>query len=191
MDERFSRLLAQTCWTGCLLGAAATGYFLFGLAGYVDSSLLNFSVAAALAGALGFFLYQFSIAAKGTGWIGWSIWTALLVIILTELVLGLLPPTSRDELTHHLAIPKLYAKAGRIIEVPMAPYAYYPMLVDMLFTPWVYWGYDFLPKWIHALYGNLTGLLLYAYLAQRMNPTYGLLGWFFFLSTPVVLRISH
>ena len=77
MDDRFSRLLAQTCWIGCLLGGVATVYFLFGLAGYVDSSLLNFSVAAALAGALGFFLYQFSIAAKGTGWIGWSIWTEI------------------------------------------------------------------------------------------------------------------
>ncbi len=68
-----------------------------------------------------------------------------------EWLLGFLPPTSRDELTHHLAIPKLYADAGRIVEVPMAPYAYYPMLVDMLYTPWIYWGYDFVPKWIHAL----------------------------------------
>ena len=191
MGERFSRLLTQTCWTGCLLGAAATVYFLCGLAGYVHSLLLNLGVAIALASAMIFFLGQFSIAAKGSGWIGWSIWVALLVIILTEFVLGVLPPTSRDELTHHLAIPKLYAKSGRIVEVPMAPYAYYPMLLDMLFTPWIYWGYDFVPKWIHALYGYLTGLLLYAYLARRMNPVYGLLGWFFFLSTPVVLRLSH
>jgi len=191
MEDRYSRLLSQTCWTGCVLGSAATVYFLFGLAGYVHSFLLNLGVAGALAGALIFFLYQFSLAAKDTGWIGWSIWTALLVIILVETVLGVLPPTSRDELTHHLAIPKLYAKAGRIVEVPMAPYAYYPMLLDMLFTPWVYWGYDFVPKWIHALYGHLTGLLLFAYLARRMNAVYGLLGWFFFLSTPVVLRLSH
>ena len=91
----------------------------------------------------------------------------------------LLPPTSRDELTHHLAIPKLYANAGRIIEIPIAPYAYYPMLVDMLFTPWVYWGYDFVPKWIHALFGGLTALLLYSYLARRMNAVYGWLGGFF------------
>jgi hypothetical protein len=191
MDERFSSLLARTCWTGCLLGGVATGYFLCGLAGYVRSPPLNFGVAIALAGALVFFLWQFVLAAKETGWVGRSIWAAILVILIVEAVLGLLPPTSRDELTHHLAIPKLYGKAGRIIEVPMAPYAYYPMLVDMLFTPWVYWGYDFIPKWIHALFGHLTGLLLYAYLAGRMNSIYGLLGWFFYLSTPVVLRLSH
>jgi hypothetical protein len=191
MEERFSRLLSQTCWVGGLLGAVATMYFLWGLAGYVHSPPLNFGVAIALAVALVFFLYRFLLAAKDTGWVGWGIWAAIFVIMITEFVLGLLPPTSRDELTHHLAIPKLYAEAGSIVEVTMAPYAYYPMLVDMLFTPWVYWGYDFLPKWIHALYGYLTGLLLYAYLAQRMNQVYGLLGWFFYLSTPVVLRLSH
>ena len=191
MEERYSRLLSQTCWTGCLLGGVATVYFLFGLAGYVHNFVLNSAVAIALAGALLFFFYQFSLAAKDTGWVGWSIWGALLVIILTEFVLGVLPPTSRDELTHHLAIPKLYAKAGRIVEVPMAPYAYYPMLLDMLFTPWIHWGYDFVPKSIHALFAYLTGLLLYGYLARRMNGLYGLLGFFFFLSTPAILRLSH
>jgi hypothetical protein len=191
MEQRFSRLLAQTCWVGVILGGTATLYFLFGLAGYVHSSLLNLAVALVLVSALLFFFYQFFRAATGSGWAGWSIWLAILIIFVIESLLGLLPPASRDELTHHLAIPKLYVNAGRIIEVPIAPYAYYPMLLDMLYTPWVYWGYDFVPKWIHALYGGLTGLLLYAYLARRMNAVYGLLGWFFFLSTPVILRLSH
>lgn len=191
MEERYSRLLAHTCWTGCLVGAVATIYFFFGLAGYVHSAPLNFAVAAVLAGALVFFLYHFFTQPKGAGWIGWSLWAALLIIVITECLLGFLPPISRDELTHHLAIPKLYAKAGRIIEVPMAPYAYYPMLVDMLFTPWVYWGYDFVPKWIHFLFSGLTALLLYAYLARRMNAVYGWLGAFFFLSTPAIFRLGH
>ena len=191
MDDRFSRLLAQTCWIGCLLGGVATVYFLFGLAGYVHNPLLNFAVAVALACAPLFFLYQFSIAAKDTGWIGWAIWAAIFIIIIFESVLGLLPPVSRDELTHHLAIPKLYAKAGRIIEVPMAPYSYYPMLLDMLYTPWVYWGYDFVPKLIHGLFAGLTGVLLFAYLGRRMNAAYGLLGFFFYLSMPVIARLSH
>ncbi|HYA29971.1 MAG TPA: glycosyltransferase family 39 protein [Acidobacteriota bacterium] len=191
MEDRFSRLLVQICWAGCLLGGVATVYFLAGLAGALHYYLLNFTVAIALAAAQIFFLYQFAIAAKGAGWLGWLIWAALLFVSVAESLLGLLPPTSRDELTHHLAIPNLYVKAGRIIEVPMASYAYYPMLLDMLFTPWIYWGYDFVPKWIHALYGGLTGLLLYAYLSRRMSTLYGLLGWFFFLSTPIILRLSH
>jgi len=176
MEERFSVLLLRTVLVGCLLGISATVYFLFGLAGYVHSFWVNTSVVAALAfGALFFFAKFFTIPGH-TNWLGRFLWAATLILIVTQIALGLLPPTSRDELTHHLAIPKLYANAGRIIEVPIAPYAYYPMLLDMLYTPWVYWGYDFVPKLIHALFAALTGLLLFAYLGRRLNTVYGLLG---------------
>ena len=191
MEERFSTLLHQTTCLGCLLGLGATLYFLFGLAGYVHSQWLNYSVLGVLIGAAVFFLTKFFLIPRQTNILGRAIWTAVLSFLVVEIMLGLLPPTSRDELTHHLAIPRLYAKAGQIIEVPMAPYAYYPMLLDMLYTPWVYWGYDFVPKLIHALYGYMTGMLLYAYLARRMNAVYGLLGFFLFVSTPVIARLSH
>ena len=191
MEKRCSTLLFRTACIGCFLGFAATCYFSLGLAGYVHSPWLNYGVAAALVLAGIFFLVNFLTIPRETRWLGRVIWTAILVFLVTEIILGLLPPTSRDELTHHLAIPKLYAEAGRIIEVPVAPYAYYPMLLDMLYTPWVYWGLDFVPKWIHALYASLTGLLLYAYAAHRMNAVYGLGAFFLFVSTPVVARLSH
>ena len=191
MEERFSILLSRTVWVGCLLGVSATVYFLFGLLGYVHSPLVNSSVALAfLLGAI-FFVVNFLAIPRQTNWVGWILWAAILFLVVFEVLLGLLPPSSRDELTHHLAIPKLYANAGRIVEVPMAPYAYYPMLLDMLYTPWVYWGYDFVPKLIHGLFALLTGLLLYAYLTRRMNPAYGLLGCFIYLSMPVIARLSH
>jgi Dolichyl-phosphate-mannose-protein mannosyltransferase len=191
MEERFSVLLNRTCLIGCLLGVCGTWYFLFGLAGYVSNPWLNFSVVIVLLAAAIFFICHFLAIPRQTNWVGWAIWAAIIAVIIVEVLLGLLPPTSRDELTHHLAIPRLYAESGRIIEVPMAPYAYYPMLLDMLYTPWVYWGYDFVPKWIHALFGFLTGLLVYAYCGGRMNATYGLLAFFFFISTPVIARLSH
>lgn len=191
MDERHSALIDRTCLVGCLLGVCGTWYLLFGLAGYVGSLVLNLSVALVLAGAALFFVIAFLKIPLRLNRLGQAIWAAILLVLAVEIVLGLLPPISRDELTHHLAIPKLYARAGRIVEVPMAPYSYYPMLVDMLYTPWVHWGYDFVPKWIHALFGFLTGLLVYAYCAGRMNAVYGLLGFFFFVSTPVIARLSH
>src|SRR5688572_28006004 len=121
MDERFSVLLFRTCLVGCLLGVAATVYFLFGLAGHIYSTVLNFSVVIVLLGAGLFSLFHFFAIPRQTNWVGWILWAAIFAILIMEVALGLLPPTSRDELTHHLAIPKLYAKAGRIIEVPMAP----------------------------------------------------------------------
>ena len=191
IDERLSALLFRTCVVGCVLGTAATLYFLLGLAGYVHHQLANFGVLLALTGSAWFFFTAFFSIPLKTNWLGRLIWGAVLLILIAEVILGFLPPTARDELTHHLAIPKLYARAGRIIELPIAPYAYYPMLVDMLYTPWLYWGYDFVPKHIHALFGFLTGLLIYVYLTRRMNEVYGLLGFFFFISTPAVLRLSH
>ena len=191
MEERFSLLFSRTAWVGCLLGTAATIYFLLGSAGYVHSVWLNYSVVATLLIGAAFFVANFLGIPRHTDWVGRVIWVAILIFLVAEIVLGLLPPISRDELTHHLAIPRLYAEAGRIIEVPIAPYAYYPMLLDMLYTPWVYWGYDFVPKLIHALFAYLTGLLIYAYLVRRMNAAYGLLGFFLFVSTPVIARLSH
>ena len=190
MEERFSVLLLRTVLVGCLLGVSATVYFLFGLAGYVHSVWLNSSVVATLGFSALFFLAKFFSIPGHTNWLGRFLWAATLLLIVTQIALGLLPPTSRDELTHHLAIPKLYANAGRIIEVPIAPYAYYPMLLDMLYTPWVYWGYDFVPKLIHGLFAALTGLLLFAYLGRRLNTIYGLLGLFLYLSMPVVATES-
>ncbi len=191
MEERHTVLFYRTVCVGCLLGLAATVYFLFGLAGYVHNAVLNFSIAFVLLFSAGYFLVHFFAIPACLNWVGRGLWIAILIFLIAEIILGLLPPTSRDELTHHLAIPRLYVGAGRIIEVPMAPYAYYPMLLDMLYTPWVYWGYDFVPKLIHGLYGYLTGLLLFAYLAARMSAVYGLLGFFLFVSTPAIARLSH
>lgn len=190
-EERSSALFEKTCWSGCLLGVVATLYFLTGLAGHVHSRVLNLLVSSAVAGGALYFLAQFFAIPTHANRLGRLIWTAVWVILTVEILLGLLPPTARDELTHHLAIPKLYVQAGRIIEVPMAPYAYYPMLLDMLYTPWIHWGHDFVAKQIHLLFGFLTGVLIYAYLTRRMSSVYGLLGFFFFMSTPAILRLSH
>ena len=190
-EEYFTLLLLRCCLAGILSGVAATVYLLGGLAGYVTSPYFTLPVVAALAGAAIFFLCSILVIPWQTNRLGRMIWSLILAILIVETILGCLPPTARDELTHHLAIPRLYVNAGQIIQVPMAPYSYFPMLLDMLYTPWVYWGYDFVPKLIHGLFGFLTGLSLYAYLARRMNPAYGLLGFFFFVSTPAVLRLSH
>lgn len=191
MEERFSVLLFRTCLAGIGLGVVATLYFFAGLSGQVANPVANYFVAASLAIAALFFLTAFFEILRNTNWAGRLIWLALLVVLAVEVVLCLVPPTARDELTHHLAIPRLYARAGRIIEVPIAPYSYFPMLLDTLYTPWVYWGYDSVPKLVHGLFGFLTGLCLYAYLSRRMNAVYGLLGFFFFISVPAVLRLSH
>ena len=189
--DRFSLLLYRVCLCGCLLGAAGTSYFIAGVNGYLGIRLVNIVAAAASVSAALFFLYLFFTETVDRGRLHRLLWFLIFVILLAEIVLGLVPPTARDELTHHLVLPKRYVQEGRIFEIPFAPYSYYPMLLDMLYAPWIKWGWDFAPKLIHGLFAFLTGLLIYAHLSRRLSATYGLLGFFSFISTPVILRLSN
>ncbi|MCH6545757.1 MAG: phospholipid carrier-dependent glycosyltransferase [Deltaproteobacteria bacterium] len=190
-QDRFSRLFYRTCLVGCFLGIVATLYFIAGVSGHLGSPLLNLVTAIAILLAALFFLYVIIIQIRGEGRLGSLIWILILGILLAEVLLGLVPPWARDELTHHLATAKLYVLSGRIHEIPFAPYSYYPMLLDMLYIPFVKWGWDSIPKLIHGLFGFLTGVLIYAYLARRLSAIYGLLGFLFFVFTPAILRLSN
>lgn len=190
-QDRFSRLLYHTCLLGCLLGFAATLYFLGGLSGHIGDPHLNVATAFVVLVAAVCFLYIFFLFLPDKSRLGFLIWSLILLVLLAEIVLGLVPPTARDELTRHLAIPKLYVNSGRIVEIPFAPYSYYPMLLDMLYRPFVKWGWDSIPKLVHGLFGFLTALLLYSYCSRRLSPVYGLLAFFFYISTPAILRLSN
>ena len=175
---------------GCLLGAAATIYLFGGLAGRVNRFAPNATVLATTLAAAAFLIYSWWASRGGAGWLGRFLWLLIAAWVLADVVLALTPPTGRDELTDHLLMPRLYVRAGRIFHVPFAVYSYYPKLLDMLYTPWLRWGWDLAPKVVHGLFGFLTALLLYAYLTRRLNAVYGMLGFFFYLSTPVVLRLG-
>jgi hypothetical protein len=191
MAERISFLLYRTCLLGIVLGVAATLYLLSGLSGHIRGPVANSLTAAAVVGAAIYFLYLFFARLFDKSWLGFFLWLGIFLVMVAEICLGLLPPTARDELTHHLAVPKLYATAGRIFEITFDYPSFYPMLLEMLFTPWVTWGWDFVPKLIHGLFGFLIGLLLYCHLARRLSPVYGLLGFFLFISTPAILRLGN
>ena len=172
MADRFSSLLFRSSLAGCLLGFVAAVYRLAGLAGFAGVLGSNVCVAAAFAAAAVFFLYAFFAGLRQTDRLGRALGLAILAIIAIETLLSLAPPSAR------------------VTKAPIA-YSYNPMLLDMLYAPWTLWNMQFVAKFVHALFGYLTGLSLYAYLSRRMNAIYGLLGFLFFVSIPVVLRLSH
>jgi hypothetical protein len=115
----------------------------------------------------------------------------LALLIASILVLAAVPPVSRDALTHHLALPKLYLQYGGLIEIPEIEFSYYPMNLDLLYMLPLYFGNDILPKYIHFIFGLLTAWLIYAYLRNRTGQNgYGLLGALLFLSLPVIIKLS-
>jgi len=117
--------------------------------------------------------------------------TFLVVTVIVAIgLLAATPPVSRDALTHHLAVPKLYIEGHAIRELPDIVFSYYPMNLDLLFCIPLYFGNDILPKYIHFFFGLLTAWGIGVYLRMRFNLVYGLFGALLFLSTPVIVRLA-
>jgi len=114
----------------------------------------------------------------------------LLLVIASVIILACVPPVSRDALTHHLAVPKLYLNHGGIYQIPSIEFSYYPMNLDFLYLVLLYFGNDIIPKYIHFLFALLTAFLIYNYLQKRLGSIWGLLGALFFLSLPIIVKLS-
>jgi len=118
------------------------------------------------------------------------LYATIILLLSMEFILNLTPPISRDVLIHHLAVPKLWLKKGRIYEIPWANYAYYPMNINLLYVVCLYFKNDIAPKFIHLAFGIGTGLLIYLYLKIRFGRNWGLLGVVIFITTPIVVWLS-
>ena len=116
--------------------------------------------------------------------------SGLILLIAAIIILASVPPVSRDALTHHLAIPKLYLKHGGIYEIPNAKWSYYPMNLDLLYIIPLYFGNDIIPKYIHFVFALLTAVFIFRYLMKRLDKVYALLGAVLFLSLPIIIKLS-
>ena len=112
------------------------------------------------------------------------------ILILSIFILSSVPPVSRDALTHHLAVPKLYLNHGGIYEIPSLKFSYYPMNLDLLYMLPLYFGNDIIPKFIHFAFALLTAWLIFNYLKIRISTVYALVGALFFLSLPIIVKLS-
>ena len=112
------------------------------------------------------------------------------VLIVSIILLSSVPPVCRDSLTHHLAVPKLYLNHGGMYEIPSVIFSYYPMNLELLYLIPLYFGNDIVPKYIHFVFALLTAFLVHGYLKKRTNTLFALLGALFFLSIPVIVKLS-
>jgi len=120
----------------------------------------------------------------------WLLLGALVILVVSIVLLSWVPPVSKDELVHHLAVPKLYLKHGGMVELPFMEFSYYPMNLELLYLVPLAFGNDILPKFIHFGFALLTAWLLFRYLKRRINGLYALFGVLLFLSLPLVIKLS-
>jgi hypothetical protein len=123
-------------------------------------------------------------------WVMALLLALLAVLILAIVILSWVPPVSKDALVHHLAVPKLYVEYGGIREIPSIPFSYFPMNLDLLYVIPLYFENDIVPKFIHFSFALLTAWLIFNYLRRRINIIYALFGSFFFLSVPIIVKLS-
>jgi len=114
----------------------------------------------------------------------------ILTVTGTILLMCAVPPVSRDALIHHLAVPALYIQHQGIYELPDLVFSYYPQLLDLIYCIPLLLKNDILPKYIHFLFALLTSFLIYFHINKRLNKALGLVSMLFFLSLPVIIKLS-
>lgn len=114
----------------------------------------------------------------------------ILSLIASIIILASTPPTSKDALIHHLAVPKLWIKHGGFYNPPFMSHSYYPMNIELLYLIPLMFENDIVPKYIHFSFAVLIAILIYFYLKRKINNTFALLGVLIFLSTPIIIKLS-
>ncbi|MGB3221276.1 MAG: phospholipid carrier-dependent glycosyltransferase [Desulforhopalus sp.] len=120
----------------------------------------------------------------------WLLFIILAIHVCCIFLLASVPPISRDALIHHLAIPKIYLNMGGFYEIPSMHFSYFPMNLDLLYMLPLYFKNDIVPKYIHFFFAIICAILLYSYLKDKLNRVYGLIGALFFLTTPIIVKLS-
>ena len=113
-----------------------------------------------------------------------------ILFTITILLMCSVPPVSRDALTHHLAVPKLYVEQGGIDELPNIIFSYYPQILDLIYCIPLMFKNDIAPKYIHFFFALLTAFFIYQYIKKRIGPLHAFISTLFFLSLPVIIKLS-
>ncbi|HCE17892.1 MAG TPA: hypothetical protein DEQ80_08545 [Anaerolinea thermolimosa] len=124
------------------LGAGVSGLVWLGIGAL---GLMNGWLSSALI-VLSFFIFRKEIYLWCQGFKQWKTlwclwrpvekWLAVgsITLIIFQLGIAAAPPVKYDALTYHLALPRLYLEAGRLVFTPHIPYWGHPQLVEMLYT---------------------------------------------------------
>jgi hypothetical protein len=182
--------LRQALWIAVATGLAAETYLPFARAGYFVASagglLWPCGIIVGLTGIIVLGLravpYVDRVVAAAAAVAG--------LFVCAIAVLNLLPPIARDELSYHLAMPALYLRAGRVFEVEFNDHAYYPMLLEMLYTPILAHLGENIAKYWHLAFGLASCAILLLYLRDRVRLQFAVLAAVLVLTTPTIAILA-
>ncbi len=121
---------------------------------------------------------------------GWAV-AALFALLAAIPLIGVwTPPTLTrewDSLSYHLADPKIYWQAHRIVPLPWESHSNFAFTAEMWYLFGLMEGGVPLAKLFHFACGVGACLAIYAFGRRHLSPTVGLLAALLFASTPLVL----
>jgi len=109
---------------------------------------------------------------------------------LLALLSTLTPPVEWDALVYHLAGPKTYIAAQRVLWVTDNFHLSFPALTEMLFTGAMLLKGDILARLIHLTYGALTVAAIYTFSRKHFDGLVPLLAAVLFASIPTAVTIA-
>ena len=122
--------------------------------------------------------------------IKFSLILAWFSVIGSILLMASVPPVSRDALTHHLAVPKLWVEAGGMRELPDIAFSYYPQLIDLLYVFPILAGHDTWAKYLHFAFALATAVIVFLFIRRRLGSLWGSVGALMFITVPLIVKLS-
>ncbi len=107
-----------------------------------------------------------------------------LALLALTILHALTPPWSYDALMYHLEAPRLFLEADRLLFLPEIWQANGPLLTEMLFLPGLAFGSDSFARLIHATFGLLLSLAVYAFALRFTSQRTARLSFWILIGVP-------
>lgn len=132
-----------------------------------------------------------SLNLSGLGYVcGLSLVVAVSAMVYSLVVNALVPPLEWDSMAYHLAVPRLYIEAHKIIYIPYIVHSNWPFNMEMLYTLALLVGSERLPQLIAFSFSVLTGLAMFGFASHHFDRRVGFLSLSFFFSLPIIRKVS-
>ena len=112
----------------------------------------------------------------------------LLLFILLDFIISFVPPRGFDILTYHLAVPKAYIAAHKIVYMPSLLFSNFPMLVDMMYLNGLLLKNAILPNLFSYGLGLTFLLAVYSFCKKFFNKKIAILSSLIFYSFPIIIQ---
>ena len=99
---------------------------------------------------------------------------------------ALAPPVAYDDLTYHLAAPKVFVRTGHVAVLPYDHHTAFPFTMEMLYTIGLLLHGPGVAKLIHTIFWALSLLAIHSLGSGLFGPRTGWLATLLYAATPLV-----